>query len=191
MFTGIVEEVGEVIGARGDGLLIRARTVLSDAHIGDSICVNGVCLTVTEFDAESFSVDTVPETLRRTNLGDLVPGSAVNLERAMAADGRFGGHMVQGHIETTGQIARIEPEAEAWLLRIEAPPAFMRYVVEKGFVTVDGMSLTVVARDDAGFLVTIIPHTQANTNLRDRQAGESVNLESDIVAKYVEQFINR
>lgn len=191
MFTGIVEEVGEIIAARGDGLQIRAAMVLTDAHIGDSICVNGVCLTVTSFDDASFNVDTVPETLRRTNLGDLIPGSVVNLERAMAADGRFGGHMVQGHIETTGIIAAIEPEAEAWLIRIEAPPAFLRYVVEKGFITVDGMSLTVVSRDDQGFLVTIIPHTQANTNLRDRRAGDSVNLESDIVAKYVEQFINR
>ena len=191
MFTGIVEEVGEVIEAPGTGLRIRARTVLEDARLGDSICVNGTCLTVTAFDDETFTVDTVPETLRRTNLGVLRPGDPVNLERALAAGGRMGGHFVQGHIEGTGRIASITPEQEALLIRIDAPPEIMRYVVEKGFVTVDGISLTVVSRDEGGFVITVIPFTQAQTNLRVRQPGDDVNLETDILAKYVEQLVRR
>jgi riboflavin synthase len=191
MFTGIVEEVGEVVETAGTGLRIRARTVLDDARLGDSICINGTCLTVTTIEAETFTVDTVPETLRRTNLGVLRPGDPVNLERALPAGGRMGGHFVQGHVEGTGRIATIEPEQEALLIRIEAPPAVMRYVVEKGFVTVDGISLTVVARDDTGFVITVIPFTQAHTNLRVRRVGDTVNLETDILAKYVEQLANR
>lgn len=191
MFTGIVEEVGEIVTARGDGFVIRAGVALDGARLGDSICVNGTCLTVTALDGDTFSVDTVPETLRRTNLGDLRAGDPVNLERALAAGARMGGHFVQGHIEDTGQIRSMEPDAEAWTVRIDAAPAVMRYIVEKGFITVDGMSLTVVSRDDAGFTLTIIPFTQANTNLRARRAGDRVNLETDILAKYVEQLIQR
>jgi riboflavin synthase len=191
MFTGIVEEVGEVVETPGTGLRIRATTVLEDAHLGDSIAINGTCLTVTAMDGGCFSVDTVPETLRRTNLGELRPGDPVNLERALPVGGRMGGHFVQGHIEGTGRIAAIEPENEALLIRIEAPPEVMRYVVDKGFITVDGISLTVVSRDDMGFVITIIPFTQAQTNLRVRQAGDTVNLETDILAKYVEQLTNR
>ena len=191
MFTGIVEEVGEIVEARGDGLRIRARTVLEDARLGDSISVNGTCLTVTAIAGDTFTVDTVPETLRRTNLGLLTAGDPVNLERALAAGGRMGGHFVQGHVEGVGRIAAIEPDQEAWLVRIDAPPDVMRYVVEKGFITVDGMSLTVVARDAHGFLITVIPYTQAHTNLRVRRAGDSVNLETDILAKYVEQLTRR
>lgn len=191
MFTGIVEEVGEVFETPGTGLRIRATTVLEDAHLGDSIAINGTCLTVTAIDEGGFSVDTVPETLRRTNLGELRPGDPVNLERALPAGGRMGGHFVQGHVEGTGRINSIEPENEALLIRIEAPPELMRYIVEKGFITVDGISLTVVSRDDRGFVITIIPFTQANTNLRARRAGDTVNLETDILAKYVEQFTNR
>lgn len=191
MFTGIVEEVGEVVAAPGTGLVIRAAVVLGDAKLGDSICVNGTCLTVTSLGDGTFTVDTVPETLRRTNLGGLRPGDPVNLERALPAGGRMGGHFVQGHVEATGRIASIAPEQEALLIRIEAPPELMRYVVEKGFITVDGISLTVVARDSAGFTITVIPFTQQQTNLRVRRAGDTVNLESDILAKYVEQFIMR
>ena len=191
MFTGIVEEVGEVVAATGTGLGIRARTVLEEARLGDSIGVNGTCLTVTSIDEETFTVDTVPETLRRTNLGLLRPGDPVNLERALAAGGRMGGHFVQGHVEGTGRIASIAPEQEALLIRIEAPPEIMRYVVEKGFITVDGISLTVVSRDERGFVITVIPFTRAQTNLRVRRAGDSVNLETDILAKYVEQLVRR
>lgn len=191
MFTGIVEEVGEVAAAPGTGLVIRASLVLEDARLGDSIAINGTCLTVTAFDGDSFTVDTVPETLRRTNLGELRPGDPVNLERALPAGGRMGGHFVQGHVEATGRITAIEPEAEALLVRIEAPDEVMRYVVEKGFVTVDGMSLTVVSRDDRGFVFTAIPFTQAHTNLRVRRPGDTVNLETDILAKYVEQLTRR
>jgi riboflavin synthase len=191
MFTGIVEEVGEVAEAPGTGLRIRARTVLEDARLGDSICVNGTCLTVTAMDGDTFTVDTVPETLRRTNLGALRSGDPVNLERALAAGGRMGGHFVQGHVEGSGRITSIEPEQEALLIRIEAPPEVMRYVVEKGFITVDGISLTVVSRDEQGFVITVIPFTQAQTNLRVRRVGDRVNLETDILAKYVEQLVRR
>lgn len=190
MFTGIVEEVGQVVEARGDGLRVAARQVLEDARLGDSICINGVCLTVTSLDEGSFTVDTVPETLRRTNLGDLTPGAPVNLERALPAGGRMGGHFVQGHVEGVGVIASIEPEQEAWLIRIDAEPELMRYVVEKGFIAIDGMSLTIVSRDDTGFLITIIPYTQEHTNLRARRPGDRVNLETDILAKYVEQLLS-
>ena len=191
MFTGIVEEVGEIVEAPGTGLRIRAAVVLADARLGDSICVNGTCLTVTRIDGDTFSVDTVPETLRRTNLGGLGPGDPVNLERALAAGGRMGGHFVQGHVEAVGRIASINAEGEALLIRIEAPPEVMRYVVEKGFITIDGISLTVVSRDDAGFVITVIPFTRQQTNLRIRQVGHSVNLETDILAKYVEQIVRR
>jgi riboflavin synthase len=191
MFTGIVEEVGQIVEAPGTGLRIVARTVLEDARLGDSICVNGTCLTVTAMDGDTFTVDTVPETLRRTNLGELRPGDPVNLERALAAGGRMGGHFVQGHVEDTGSIASIEAEQEALLIRIDAPPEVMRYVVEKGFITVDGISLTVVSRDDRGFVITVIPFTQAQTNLRVRRPGNRVNLETDILAKYVEQLVRR
>jgi riboflavin synthase len=191
LFTGIVEEVGEIVETPGTGLRIRARIVIEDAHLGDSICINGTCLTVTSMNGDTFTVDTVPETLRRTNLGALRPGDPVNLERALAAGGRMGGHFVQGHVEGTGRIAAIDQEDEALLIRIEAPPDVMRYVVGKGFITVDGISLTVVSRDLRGFVITVIPFTQQHTNLRVRGAGDTVNLETDILAKYVEQLVRK
>ena len=156
--------------------------------IGDSIAVNGACLTVTTHDESSFSVDVVPETLRRTNLGGLVVGSPVNLERSMPANGRFGGHVVQGHVDGTSTIRSIEGDGEALVVVFDAPSSLMRYVVEKGFIAVDGASLTVVHCDNFSFSVTIIPHTQANTVFRSRQVGDSVNLEVDIMAKYVERL---
>ena len=189
MFTGIVEEVGEVVEARETGLRIRGPLVLDGARLGDSICINGTCLTVTAIAGDTFTVDTVPETQRRTNLGDLAPGMLVNLERALSANGRMGGHFVQGHIEGVGRIAAIDEEREALLIRIEAMPDVMRYVVEKGFIAVDGISLTVVSRDEGGFVITIIPFTREHTNLRVRQIGDRVNLETDILAKYVEQLV--
>ncbi len=189
MFTGIVEEVGAVASVREGGLVIRAATVLSDAHTGDSICINGVCLTVTSHGDGLFTVDTVPETLRRSNLGDLREGDPVNLERALLPSTRMGGHFVQGHIEGTATLVEQRRDGEAWLLRFATPPELARYIVEKGFITVDGISLTVVSRDDHSFVITVIPHTWEHTNLRSRQTGDRVNLETDILAKYVEQLM--
>lgn len=191
MFTGIVEEVGTVVATPAGGLVIRARTVLEDAHPGDSICVNGTCLTITRIEGECFAVDTVPETLRRTNLGTLRPGDLVNLERALLPTSRMGGHFVQGHVEGTGTLVEKRPDGEAWLLRFAVAPELARYIVEKGFIAVDGISLTVVARDDHSFTVTIIPYTLTHTNLSSREIGDRVNLETDILAKYVEQLTRR
>ena len=188
MFTGIVEEVGSV-RAVGDGsLVIGASEVLSDVNVGDSIAVNGACLTVTTHDDSSFSVDVVPETLRRTNLGELEVGSPVNLERSMPAYGRFGGHMVQGHVDGTATISSIRGEGDALMVVFDAPISLMRYVVEKGFIAVDGASLTIVNCDNFSFSVTIIPHTQENTVFKHKKTGDSVNLEVDIMAKYIERL---
>lgn len=188
MFTGIVEEIGAVKAMDAGRLTIGASAVVSDVSVGDSIAVNGACLTVTEHDASSFAVDVVPETLRRTNLGALTAGSRVNLERSMPASGRFGGHMVQGHVDGTGVVRSISADGDALMTAFEAPVWVMRYVVEKGFIAVDGTSLTIVHCDNFSFSVTLIPHTQANTVLGDKRVGDSVNLEADIVAKYVERL---
>ena len=188
MFTGIVEEIGAVKAMDAGRLTIGASVVVSDVSVGDSIAVNGACLTVTEHDAASFAVDVVPETLRRTNLGALTAGSRVNLERSMPASGRFGGHMVQGHVDGTGVVRSISADGDALMMAFEASPWVMRYAVEKGFIAVDGTSLTIVHCDNFSFSVTLIPHTQANTVLGDKRVGDSVNLEADIVAKYVERL---
>jgi riboflavin synthase len=188
MFTGIVEEVGSVKAVEEGRLVIGASEVLLDVNIGDSIAVNGACLTVTTYDESGFSVDVVPETLRRTNLGELASGSPVNLERSMPAYGRFGGHMVQGHIDGTAVIRSIKPEKDALMVIFDAPPFIMRYLVEKGFIAVDGASLTIVNCDNFSFSVTIIPHTQENTVFKSKRVGDSVNLEVDIMAKYVERL---
>ena len=188
MFTGIVEEVGTVMAAGEGRLVIQASEVLSDAKVGDSISVNGACLTVTMHGDSTFSVDVVPETLRRTNLGGLTAGSPVNLERSMPAYGRFGGHMVQGHVDDTATIRSIESEGDALMVVFDAPSSVMRYVVEKGFIAVDGASLTIVNCDNFSFSVTIIPHTQENTVFKSKKVGDSVNLEVDIMAKYVERL---
>ena len=189
MFTGIVEEVGAVAEATGSGLVIAAATVMDDLAVADSICVNGACLTVTAMDGQTFSVDTVPETLRRTNLGALSAGSPVNLERSMPANGRFGGHVVQGHVDGAGEIVSIAPEGEARNIAFRASPSIMRYVVEKGFVAVDGTSLTVVNCNESEFSVTIIPYTWENTVFHSRRLGDTVNLEADIFAKYVARSV--
>lgn len=188
MFTGIVEEIGAVTGASTTGLSIRANVVMDDLKVSDSICVNGACLTVTDISGATFSVDTVPETLRRTNLGVLKSGDPVNLERPMSSDGRFGGHIVQGHVDGKGRVLSIEPEGEAHNFKFEAGDSIMRYVVEKGFVAVDGTSLTVVNCDYRTFSVTIVPYTWENTVLGSRKLGDEVNLEVDIIAKYVERL---
>ena len=188
MFTGIVEEVGRVESVRPGGLVISLSEALADLKVSDSINVNGACLTVTSRDEDTFAVDVVPETLRRTNLGALQAGDPVDLERPMAVDGRFGGHIVQGHVDSTGTLESSEQEGDALLLRFDAPQSIMRYVVEKGFIAVDGVSLTVVNCDDQSFTVTVIPYTRDHTVLGSKAVGEAVNLEADIIAKYVERL---
>ena len=187
MFTGIVEEVGAIESAGSGRLAVSASKVVADLKIGDSICVNGTCLTATSTTGDGFTADVVPETLRRTNLGSLASGDPVNLERSMAIGDRFGGHIVQGHIDATGEVASIEKEDDALLISVRAPASIMRYVVEKGFVAVDGTSLTVVNCGAQTFTVTIIPHTRDNTVFGSRKVGDLVNLEADIIAKYVER----
>ena len=188
MFTGIVEETGTVVSAGDSRLSISASLVMDDLKVSDSVSVNGACLTVTTVEGSRFSVDTVPETLRRTNLGGLARGDLVNLERPMKANGRFGGHVVQGHVDGVGETLSITPEGEARNIQFEAPSAIMRYIVEKGFVAVDGVSLTVVNCDDRTFTVTIIPYTWDHTVFSRLERGDAVNLEADIIAKYVERL---
>ncbi len=187
MFTGIIEEVGKVISS-AEKLTIAADNVLEGMQQGDSMAVNGVCLTVTSFDDKSFSADVMPETLDKTNLGLLRPGDAVNLERPLAANGRLGGHLVQGHIDDRARVGSVSRRGEALLLSFNAPPKLMPYIVEKGFVAVDGVSLTVVSRDSSSFQVSIVGYTREHTTLGNRGVGEVVNLEVDIIAKYVEQL---
>ena len=193
MFTGIVEEVGQITGLRQSAtstvLGVRASTVLGGTKLGDSIAVNGVCLTVVRLTGDGFEGDVMPETLRRTNLGKLKPKSRVNLERAMAADGRFGGHIVAGHVDGTGTITELKPEGNAVWVTVSAAPELLRYIVEKGSITIDGISLTVAYVDDSCFKVSIIPHTGEETTLLTRTAGYEVNLETDIVGKYVEKLM--
>jgi riboflavin synthase len=195
MFCGIVEEVGEVRAVRQRGqiveLTIAARKVLEDIRPGDSVAVNGTCLTVTERTGDAFQVELAPETLRRTNLGDLQPGDGVNLERSLRADGRIGGHFVQGHVDGTGQVLELIPEGESVMARFSAPPAVMRYVVPKGFIAVDGVSLTVVEPAEDSFTVALIPYTLAHTIAGQYQVGDRVNLEADILGKYVEQLLQQ
>ena len=188
MFTGIVEEVGKVVSASAGSLTVAADGVLEDMQRGASMAVNGVCLTVTAFDSKSFSVDVMPETLDKTNLGLLRPGDGVNLERPLAANGRLGGHFVQGHIDDRARVSAVSRSGEALLLRFDTPTRLMPYIVEKGFIAVDGVSLTVVARDDNSFQVSIVGYTRQNTTLGNRGVGDVVNLEVDIIAKYVEQL---
>ena len=188
MFTGIVEETGTVISKSPSKLAIRARVVMPEMKLGDSMAVNGVCLTVTKFDADSFAVDIMPETTERTNLGALKNGDKVNLERPLTLNGRLGGHLVQGHVDGTGRVISLEPAGEALLIRIVAAPDIMKYVVEKGFIAVDGISLTIVSRETGSFQVSIVGFTQKNTILGEIKVGDTLNLEADIIAKYVEQF---
>jgi riboflavin synthase len=188
MFTGLIEEIGSVRAARPGKLEIAAQKVLEDTRLGDSIAVNGVCLTVTALSPDSLSVEVMPETLRRTNLVALRPGDRVNLERPLAVGGRFGGHFVQGHIDGVGRVLSVTPQGEAFLLKFEALPGIMRYVVEKGFIAVDGVSLTVVQCNSTSFGVSIVRYTLENTTLGMRRKGDTVNLEVDIIAKYVERL---
>lgn len=189
MFTGIIEETGSVVDRQEYALTIRAATVLPGMKLGDSIAVNGTCLTVVHFDAGQFQVDLAPETLRRTALGQLETGSSVNLERPLAVGDRLGGHIVQGHIDAAGRITSIRPEGDCFIFRIRAPKRLMPYIVEKGFIAVDGISLTVVNKGDTSFTLSVIPYTLQNTNLREKSANHRVNLEVDILAKYVESLL--
>ncbi len=188
MFTGLIEEVGRVTSARPTSLIIAASSVLKGVAPGGSIAVNGACLTIMEFTGNSFSVETMPETIKRTNLGLLRAGDKVNLERPVALGGQLGGHLVQGHVDDTGRVASIKWGGGATVITFEAPPKVMRYVVEEGFIAVDGVSLTVVAKDTGSFQVSVVDYTHQHTTLGERQVGDLVNLEEDIIAKYVEQF---
>ena len=190
MFTGIVEEVGEIGDAQGGSLTVKASAVLQGVRLGDSIAVNGVCLTVVQFDTASFSVNVVAETLRRTNLERARAGDQVNLERAMPADGRFGGHMVQGHIEGTAEVVALVPDGpEDLMVRYRAPRELARYIVRKGFIAVDGASLTVVDCNDGEFSVALVPYTRQQTNLAAHQPAHLVNIETDELARYVERLL--
>ncbi len=195
MFTGIIEYAGELTrldrteaGAR---LHVRAESLAAEAALGASIAVNGVCLTVVGTEAGQLLFDAVPETLRRTNLGDLGVGDRVNLERPMPATGRFDGHIVQGHVDATGLLESVTEEGNSRRLRFRAGPEVLRYVVEKGSITIDGISLTVAGLGPDWFEVAIIPHTWEVTNLGTRKPGDRVNLEVDILAKYVERLLSQ
>ena len=188
MFTGIVEELGSIVTAQGGSLVIAAGEVLKGMKHGASVAVNGVCLTVTDFDARTLSVDVMPETLKRTNLGSLRAGDSVNLERPLALGGQLGGHLVQGHVDGIGKVTSLAPDSEALLIRLEAPPEVMRFTVPKGFIAVDGVSLTIVNKDSGSFWVSVVDYTRKHTTLKNKQVGDLVNLEVDIIAKYVEQL---
>ena len=193
MFTGIVEEIGTIKaiqkGASSAILRIQAAKIMTDMHIGDSIAVNGICLTVTEFSASEFAADVMHETLNRTNLGQLRQGSSVNLERAMAANGRFGGHIVSGHVDGVGTVSNIQRDDNAIWYTISAGPEILKYIVEKGSITIDGTSLTVARVSDKDFAISAIPHTVAITILGQKKVGDKVNLENDIIGKYVEKLL--
>jgi riboflavin synthase len=192
VFTGLVEEVGRFVGLEADEMFrlrVSASRVLEGTRIGDSVSVNGVCLTVNDLDGSTLIFHAMPETLRRTALGDLTEGSLVNLERAMSLERRFGGHIVQGHVDGVGKVVGVTPEGQAQIWEFKAPEGVLRYTVEKGSVCVDGISLTVVSVWDASFTVSILPQTRANTNLSGLQPGARVNLEADVIAKYVERLL--
>ena len=193
MFTGIVEEVGtirQILQGRCSAVVeVEARLVTEDLKIGDSVAVNGVCLTVTEKSSRGFRADVMHETLNRSSLAALRPGCPVNLERAMAADGRFGGHLVAGHVDGTGIITQVRQDGTAVWYTVRAEAALLRYVVEKGSIAIDGISLTVAAVTEENFFFFLIPHTARSTALKTKGAGDLVNLETDIIGKYVEKLL--
>ena len=193
MFTGIIEEKGRIryiqLGGDSGVLAVKARKVLEGTNIGDSIAVNGVCLTVTSLQPDGFTADVMAETIRRSNLGKCKAGSYVNLERAMAADGRFGGHIVSGHIDGTGIIRSMIREENAVWISIGTSKQILKLIVEKGSICIDGVSLTVAKVDEEGFQVSVIPHTGEETTLLEKEPGAFVNLENDMIGKYVEKFL--
>lgn len=194
MFTGIIEEIGKIQGIRNSVhssvLTIGAVDILQDIHLGDSIAVSGVCLTVTSFSQSSFTADVMHETLNRSTLGFLHPGSQVNLERAMPANGRFGGHFVSGHIDGTGTICSVEQDGNAVWYTIKTSEKVLQYLIEKGSVAIDGISLTVARVEQNRFAVSVIPHTAQKTILSGKRAGDLVNLENDCIGKYVAKLVN-
>ena len=193
MFTGIIEEIGRIKSVKRGGhtvvLEIEAQKVLEDTRIGDSIATNGVCLTVTAMENNSFSADVMPETMSRSNLGELRPGDRVNLERALCLNSRLGGHLVAGHVDGTGRLVSKEQDENAIWLTIAASDEVLRYIIEKGSITIDGVSLTIAYVDEQVFKVSIIPHTQEETTLTAKRIGAVVNLENDMIAKYVEKLM--
>jgi riboflavin synthase len=189
MFTGIIEEVGTVQQAAGGVLVIECMTVLEGTQLGDSIAVNGVDLTVRRMDDASLTFDVMPETFRRSNLAEAQPGDRVNLERSVRPTDRLSGHIVRGVVEATCVLDSLTPEDEAVIARYRTPPEYLRYIVMKGPVCVDGVSLTVMARDEQSFSVSLVQYTQEHTNLTARRPGASINLETDILARYVEQLL--
>ena len=194
MFTGIIEEIGTVETlaevAGGWSLTVQATTVLENTRLGDSLAINGACLTVTNLTNHSFTVGLSPETLRRTNLGDLKPGDGVNLERSLTLNGRLGGHFVQGHIDGTGVVRAFHPEGDSLWVTVAAPAALLRYIVPKGYIAVDGTSLTVVDVLDDAFTFMLVAYTQQHITLPRKSIGSRVNLEVDMLSKYVEKFMH-
>lgn len=189
MFTGIVEEIGTVKSVQSKVITIEASKIFDDLHLGDSVAVNGTCLTVSSFDNKIFNADVTQETLNRTNLGSLKNGSKVNLERAMTLSGRFGGHIVSGHIDGVGSIKSMKKDDNAIILTIEVSKHLMKYIVEKGSVAVDGISLTVASLTDNSFSMAVIPHTLKETVLYYKKEGDKVNIENDVIGKYVERLL--
>ena len=188
MFTGIIEETGRVVSIKSGKLSIAAGDVLKGIEMGGSIAINGACLTVTDIDAEAFSVDIMLETVKHTNLGQLTVGDMVNLEKPLTLGKPLGGHLVQGHVDDTARVASILPAGRELIIRFEAPPEVMRYIVKKGFIAVDGISLTVVDLDAASFMISVVDYTMKHTNLNSRRVGDLVNIEVDVMAKYVERL---
>lgn len=194
MFTGLVEEVGTVqsvlMGTKSAKIVIKAKKVLEDVKLGDSICTNGVCLTVTDYTNDRFSVDVMAETMRKSNLKNLVPGSTVNLERALRLSDRLGGHLVSGHIDGVGTILSFDKEDNAVWVTIKPSPELLKYIIYKGSIAIDGISLTVAYVDESIFKVSVIPHTKDVTTLLNKSLGDEVNLECDMVGKYIEKLLN-
>jgi len=189
MFTGIVEEAGTVKEAERGRLVIACKKIPRGTHLGDSIAINGVDLTVAHMEEDCFTSNVMPETYRRSNLGQLKPGDLVNLERALTLSDRLGGHVVRGVVEATGTLLSLTPEEDAIIARYSAPPEIMRYVIVKGPIAVDGVSLTVIDRNESSFAVSLVLYTQDVTNLTRKKPGDTVNLESDIIARYVDQLL--
>lgn len=193
MFTGLVEEIGQIKTVRAAGtsrqFTISAPKITADIKIDDSICINGVCLTVIRHDADSFEVQAVDETLRKTNLGQLQTGSRVNLERALRPSDRLGGHFVQGHVDATARVTNLEPQAAGKLMTVEVPESLCRYVILHGSIALDGVSLTVARLDENSITLALIPHTLASTTLGQRRPGDSLNVETDLLGKYIEKLL--
>ena len=191
MFSGIIEETGIIGGVSASSLSIKADLVFGDLKLGDSMAINGVCLTITNIKSKTFDVSVMPETLRRSTIGALKTGDSVNLERALTLSGRLGGHLVEGHVDATGAVQRIGWEGEGEIMTVSAPSEVMHYVLEKGFIAVDGLSLTVISRTETSFSVSLVAFSRNHTTIGQKKIGDRVNLEVDIIAKYVEKFVSQ